>query len=254
MKVVILCGGEGTRMREQTEKIPKPLIEIGGRPILWHIMKMYSSYGFNDFILCLGYKGGLIKKYFVEHEWRISNFTLNTKKSEINYHNRVTDEWKITFVDTGIGTTKGERIKKIKDYIEDDDFFVAYGDDVSDVNIKDVLKFHKKHGKVVTLTTINPHTNFGLLKLNEKGDVVGFKEKPRLEQWINAGFFVFNRKVFDYLKDGWELEDEVFRELAKKRQLKAYQHDGFWACMNTFKDMVELNSMWDTGTAPWKVW
>jgi glucose-1-phosphate cytidylyltransferase len=233
MKVVILCGGKGTRLKELTEEVPKPLVEIGGKPILWHIMKIYSHYGFNDFILCLGYKARMISEYF-----------------EKNNH----ENWSIEFVDTGEDSNKGQRIKKVEKYIEDENFFVAYGDDVSDVNIKKLLEYHKKNGNIVTLTAINPESQFGIIELNQKNEILEFKEKPKLDYWINGGFFVFSRKIFDYLKDDNDLEKEAFETLARERQICAFKHDGFWKCMNTFKDTIELNELWADGKSPWKTW
>ena len=232
MKTVILCGGKGTRLRELTEEIPKPLVEIGGKPILWHLMKIYSHYGFNDFILCLGYKGELIKEYF----------SRNNKEN-----------WKITFVDTGEDANKAERIKKVQKYIKDDNFFVAYGDDVCDVNVKKVLDLHLKKGKIVTLTAVNLLSPFGVMEVNENDEVTEFKEKPKLDYWMNGGYFVFNKKIFNYLKEGYDLEKEAFEELAKEKQIAAFKHHGFWKSMNTFKDVVELNELWERGNAPWKV-
>ena len=232
MKTVILCGGKGTRLRELTEEIPKPLVEIGGKPILWHLMKIYSHYGFNDFILCLGYKGELIKEYF----------SRNNKEN-----------WKITFVDTGEEANKAERIKKVQKYIKDDNFFVAYGDDVCDVNVKKVLDLHLKKGKIVTLTAVNLLSPFGVMEVNENDEVTEFKEKPKLDYWMNGGYFVFNKKIFNYLKEGYDLEKEAFEELAKEKQIAAFKHHGFWKSMNTFKDVVELNELWERGNAPWKV-
>ena len=232
MKVVILCGGKGTRLKEYTEEIPKSLVEIGDIPILGHIMKIYSHHGFNDFILCLGYKGNKIKEYF-----------LNNK-----------EDWNIEFVDTGENSTKSERLLKIKDYITEDNFLVAYGDDVSDVNIREVLEFHKKSKKIVTLTSIPLYSQFGIVKTNEKNEVIRFEEKPRLEgYWFNGGFFVFKKEIFDYLDKG-ELEDDVFKYLAAQNQVVTFKHEGFWKCMNTFKDTQELNDLWKKGKASWKVW
>ena len=232
MKTVILCGGKGTRLRELTEEIPKPLVEIGGKPILWHLMKIYSHYGFNDFILCLGYKGELIKEYF----------SRNNKEN-----------WKITFVDTGEEANKAERIKKVQKYIKDDNFFVAYGDDVCDVNVKKVLDLHLKKNKVVTLTAVNLLSPFGVMEVNDNDEVTEFKEKPKLDYWMNGGYFVFNKKIFNYLKEGYDLEKEAFEELAKEKQIAAFKHHGFWKSMNTFKDVVELNELWENNDAPWKV-
>ncbi len=232
MKTVILCGGEGTRLREYTESIPKPLVEVGGKPVLWHIMKAYHHYGHGDFVLLLGYKGEKIKEYFEKNN----------------------DEgWKIEFVDTGEKSSKAERLMQAKKHISDDDFLLAYGDDVSDVNIKKVVEMHRKNGKTVTLTAVNPESQFGILQLS--GEIVtGFAEKPKLDYWINGGFFAMRSRIFGYLKKGNELEDETFRELAQEKEIIAYRHKGFWKCMNVFKDAVELNEMWEKGNAPWKVW
>ena len=194
-KVGILCGGKGTRLIEHTEEIPKPLVQIGDKPILWHIMKIYSHYGYKDFILCLGYKGEKIKEYFREN-----------KESD----------WNITAVDTGENSNKGERLMKVKDLIDNDTFFLAYGDDVSDLNLNEIFEYHKSNGKTVTLTGINPESQFGILELSSDNEVLAFKEKPKLEHWINGGFFVVNKKIFDHMQDGWDLETETFEDLAKK--------------------------------------
>lgn len=231
MQVVILCGGEGTRLSEYTYKIPKPLVDIGGKPILWHIMQFYKHQGFNDFILCLGYKGEKIKEYFKD------------KKG-----------FNITFVDTGLKSNKAERIKQVEKYITDDEFFVAYGDDLSNIELKKLLEHHKNKNKIVTLTTIRPYSQFGILQLNEDGTVNGFKEKPKLDCWINGGFFVFNKKIFQYLKREGDLEKEIFKQLAEENQISAFKHEDFWICMNTFKDTLELNKLWDDNKAKWKIW
>jgi len=228
MQVVVLCGGKGTRLSEYTEKIPKPLIEVGGKPILLHIMEMYSHYGHKEFILCLGYKGNDIKEYF--------------KK----FH-----EFNIKFIDTGIDSNKAERIMKVKKYIKDEDFFVTYGDDLSDVNINLLLRFHKKNRKVVTLTAVDLVSPFGILEINKKFEVMDFKEKPKLNHLMNGGFYVFNKKIFDYIKNGYDLERETFGELAKKRMICALHHKGFWKSMNMLKDVIELNEMFANGKTPW---
>lgn len=225
MQVVILCGGGGTRLLPRTEEVPKPLIPVGERPILWHIMKIYSQHNHKDFILCLGYLGNKIKEYFQ-----------NPKNVE--------KDWNITFVDTGLKTNKGERLKKVKDYIKDENFLVSYGDDISDVNINDVIKFHEQNNKIATLTSVNPICQFGVLDVNDNAEIIGFKEKPKLEYWINAGYFVFNKSIFDYIKEGWDLEKETFESLARDRQISAFKHKGFWRSMNTLKDVMELNEMW----------
>ena len=225
MQVVILCGGKGTRLFPKTENIPKPLIQIGGKPILWYIMKTYSKHGHKDFILCLGYLGNKIKEYFQ-----------NPKNIE--------KDWKITFVNTGLNTKKGDRLRKIRNYIKEDNFLVAYGDDVSDVNINEIIDFHKQNGKIATLTAINPVYQFGLIRMNEEKEITGFEEKPKLEHWINGGYFVFNKKIFDHMEEGWDLEKETFESLVKKKELCAFEHSGFWKSMNTLKDSVELNELW----------
>lgn len=228
MQVVVLCGGKGTRLSEYTDKIPKPLIQIGNKPILWHIVQMYKSFGHKDFIFCLGYKGNRIKEYF---------------KNEKGV--------KIEFVDTGVNTNKAERVYKIKKLINGDDFFVTYGDDLSNVNIKKLCEFHKKNKKIVTLTAINLESPFGILDFNKKGEITGFKEKPRLDYFMNGGFYVFNKKVFNYIKKGYDLEKDVLADLAKIRQVAAFKHKGFWKSMNTLKDVIELNELHKKGIMPW---
>jgi glucose-1-phosphate cytidylyltransferase len=233
MKVVILCGGEGLRLREYTEKLPKPLIEIGGKPILWHIMKIYSHYGYSNFILCLGYKGNQIKEYF--------------RKNNHDFGN-------IIFIDTGLKSNKAERLKEVEKFIDGENFFLAYGDDVSNVNIKKILEFHLKNKKIATITTVNLVSQYGILKLNEKNEITDFEEKPVLDYWVNGGFFVLNKKIFSRIKKGMELEDDVFRKLSKMREISAFKHKGFWKSMNTLKDVKELNDIWESGRAPWRVW
>ncbi|MBI4173923.1 MAG: NTP transferase domain-containing protein [Candidatus Aenigmarchaeota archaeon] len=231
MQVAIFCGGRGSRLYPYTENIPKPLIEIGGKPILWHVMKIFSHYGHNDFILCLGYLGEKIRQHFAGQK----------------------EGWNIEFVDTGMDTTKAGRLLKIADLISDD-FFVAYGDDVSDVDVRKLYAFHKDHGKTATLTAVNPYSQYGIIEINAEMQVVDFKEKPRLDKWINGGFFVFKRAIFEHLGNGGELETQVFAELSRKRELMAYQHHGYWGSVNTFKDVLDLNGMWNSGKASWKVW
>ena len=233
MKVVILCGGKGERLREHTEAIPKPLVEIGNKPILWHIMKCYSYYGFNKFVLCLGYKGEKIKDYF-------------------NGNNE--EGWDIEFADTGQETNTGGRIKKIEKYIETEDFMATYGDGVSDINIKELIDYHKKHEKTATMTCINLRSNFGLVDINNNNIVTGFEEKPFMTMWINGGFFVFNKKIFSYLDESSILERTPMERLAKDGQLVAYKYNGFWECMDTYKDTRILNEAFDRGQAKWMVW
>lgn len=256
MKVVILCGGKGTRMRDMTEFIPKPLVQIGGKPIIWHIMKTYAQYGFTDFILCLGYKGSMIKEYFVHHDWMNNDFTLNlrsNKKTIVNHSNQLED-WNVTFVDTGLETMTGGRIKRVEPYIGEEEFMVTYGDGVANIDINKLLAQHKKMGKIATLTAIHPMSQFGVLEATDSL-VKSFKEKPRLDGIINGGFFVFNRKIFSYLKeDSTILEEEPLRTLTREQQLALYEHHEFWKCMDTPKDAADLNRMWDENKAEWKVW
>jgi glucose-1-phosphate cytidylyltransferase len=228
MKTVIFCGGRGIRLSEHTFDVPKPMIPIGGKPVLWHIMKYYSSFGFNEFILCLGYKGEKIREYFSK------------------------SEWDITMVDTGEDSLKSERLLKVKDLVGET-FFVAYGDDLTDANIKSVLEYHKKKGKVATLTATRPVSQYGIINIDNSDNVTSFEEKPAMKEWINGGFFVFNKEIFDYFRKGWELENEIFKSLAEKRQICAYRHNGFWKCMNTLKDVNELNDLWNNNP-PWKKW
>ncbi len=256
MKVVILCGGKGTRLNEKTESLPKPLIEIGGRPILWHIMKIYSAYGFNDFVLCLGYKAQKIKSYFMESEsWRYQDFALDLTNGqpEVKVLQTRPEKWKISFVDTGEETNTGGRIKKIEPLIDESTFMVTYGDGVSDLDIRKLLEFHRVQGKTGTVTAVNPPSQFGLLDI-QNGNVRSFREKPAMNQWINGGFFVFEKKFFDYLGENDVLEQSPLERLSKEGGLSAYCHEGYWKCMDTYKDTLVLNETWEKGKAPWKVW
>jgi len=254
MKVVILCGGKGTRMREETEYRPKPLVDIGGKPIIWHIMKIYSSYGFNDFILCVGYKGEMIKQYFVDMYWRNNDFTLHSDgDKKIEYHTKEEDNWNITIVDTGIETMTGGRLKQVEKYIDDEEFMFTYGDGLSNVNILKLLAFHREKNRIGTLTGINPISSFGVMEV-EDGIINAFKEKPVLKDWINGGFMVFNKKVFEYLpNEDCFFEQEPIRKLAKDKQLAVYEHNGFWAAIDTFKDVEAINKLWDKGDHLWTV-
>lgn len=258
MKVVILCGGLGTRLREETEFRPKPMVNIGNRPILWHIMKIYSHYGIKDFILALGYKGEMIKNYFYHYEIMNNDVTIELGRPEqINIH-QCHDEigWKITLADTGENSLKGARLKKIQKYISEDIFMTTYGDGVANIDINALLAFHQRHGKLATLTGINPASRFGELSLI--GDQVkSFQEKPKGgDRFINGGFFVFNRKVFDYLTEDQNCDFEYgpLEKIAQEGQLMVYKHQGFWACMDTLRDMDYLNSLWDKNQAEWKIW
>ena len=254
VKTVILCGGKGTRLREQTEKVPKPLVEIGGIPILVHIMKIYSHYGFNDFVLCLGYKGDEIKKYFRDYIFSKGDMKMDLEKDEIKSLVSEKENWKITFVDTGLETQTGGRIKKIKEHIDGDDFFCTYGDGLSQVDLKELLEFHQKNGKIATMTCVQPASPFGMIKFGEDNVITESKEKPPLNQWINGGFFVFSNKIFDHIGDNEILEKEVFDKLVEEKEICAFPFDGFWDCMDTFKDNQVLNEMWKKSEAPWKVW
>ncbi|HON05138.1 MAG TPA: glucose-1-phosphate cytidylyltransferase [Candidatus Ratteibacteria bacterium] len=256
-KVVILCGGRGTRMEEETEFRPKPLVEIGGRPILWHIMKTYAYYGFDDFILCLGYKGRMIKEYFLNYEMMNSDFTLTLGSNNIKIYNRSDEKnWKITFADTGEAAQTGARIKRIEKYINEELFMLTYGDGLSDINIRKLLEFHKSHGKIGTISGVHPSSRFGELVVSGN-EVVKFGEKPQVKEgFVNGGFFVFHRKFFNYLRedDDCFLEKEPLENLAKDGQLEAYLHTGFWQCMDTRRERDILNNLWNSGKAPWKVW
>lgn len=259
MKCVILCGGIGTRLREETEYRPKPMVNIGPRPILWHIMKIYAGYGHTEFILPLGYKGDMIKDYFRNYELMNADVTIALGKPDGITLHQTHDEtgWKITLVDTGEKTLKGARVKKIQKYVGRKGFLMTYGDGVSDVDIDKLVRFHKSHGKIATVTGINPLARFGELQV--KNDIVAsFREKPRNMEssLISGGFFVFENKVFDYLSedDLCDLEYGALERLASEGQLMVYKHDGFWYCMDTLRDVEALNKMWNEGNAPWKIW
>lgn len=257
MKAVILAGGLGTRISEESHLKPKPMIEIGGKPILWHIMKIYSSYGINDFIICLGYKGYYIKEYFAHYFLHESDVTFDFRNDNKQIiHTQHAEPWKVTLVDTGLNTMTGGRVKRIKDYVNNETFMLTYGDGVSDVNITNLLDCHKKHQKIATVTSVQPEGRFGALGLNEKNEVLGFKEKPQGEMgWINGGFFVLEPKIFGYIAGDTTLfEREPLEQLAKENELVAHKHQGFWLPMDTLRDKERLESLWDSGKAPWKVW
>lgn len=252
--VVILCGGTGTRLREETEFKPKPLVAIGGMPILWHIMKHYGGYGFKRFVLCLGYKGHLIKEFFLNYPWMANDLTLHLKKHKQTIHpSHPVEDWEITFAETGQTTPTGGRVSKIAKYIDVDTFCVTYGDGLSDVNLDHLLDFHRKHKKTATLTAIHPMSPFGVIEA-DNGLARTFKEKPRLEGLINGGFFAFNRDIFKSLRHDSVLEEEPLRDLAARQKLSVYEHNGFWMCMDTFKDVERLNSMWTQNERPWVTW
>ncbi|WP_238883209.1 glucose-1-phosphate cytidylyltransferase [Clostridium sp. YIM B02551] len=255
MKAVIFCGGKGTRMREETEYRPKPLVLVGGKPILWHIMKLYSHYGIDEFILCLGYKGDMIKQYFMEMYWRNNDFTLNINgHKEIEYHTVEKEKWKITFVDTGLETLTGGRLKKIEPYIDEDSFMLTYGDGLSDVNLNQLINYHNSKGKIATLTGVHPISNYGLMEI-EDGIVKAFREKPVLKDLVNGGYMVLNKEIFSYLpSEDCMFEQEPLINLAADTQLTVYEHNGYWTAIDTFKDVESVNKMCENGEIPWKVW
>ncbi len=257
MKVVILCGGLGTRMREETEFRPKPLVHIGPRPVLWHIMKNYAHFNHRHFVLCLGYRGDMIKEYFLNYEAMSSDFTIRLgDRTGITHHGTHTEQdFDVTLADTGQNTMTGGRIKRIQRYIDNETFLCTYGDGLADVDIGELVAFHKNHGRIATLTTMKPRSRFGILKLDGAGRVEHFHEKPVLDDWVNAGFFVFNRQVFDYLgDDDCILEREPLEQLAGDDQLMAFRHEGCFYTMDTYREYKALNEMWESGQVPWKVW
>jgi glucose-1-phosphate cytidylyltransferase len=256
VQVVLLAGGMGTRLREETEYRPKPMVEIGGRPILWHIMKNFATQGHNEFILCLGYKGDFIKDYFLNYESRASDITLSLGSKTVRSLHNTSDEssWTITLANTGLLTPTGGRISKINQYITGDKFLCTYGDGLANVDLEALLAFHDSHGKIATVTTVQPTNRFGALELNSEGLVTRFNEKPKSENWINGGFFVFDKRIFSYLSDSSTLEQEPLNQLVKDEQLVAFKHLGFWQPMDTYRESTELNEMWDKGNAPWKTW
>ena len=260
MKVVVLCGGRGTRLREETEYRPKPMVPIGNRPILWHIMKTYAHYGFNDFILCLGYKGDQIKEYFRNYLWNTCDTTLRLgHDAEVKFHTRHSEEsWTVTLAETGEDTMTAGRLKRIQRYIGDDETFLfTYGDGVGDVDIPGAVAFHRAHGRLLTLTAVHPPGRFGELALTEGGAVREFNEKPQAEGgWINGGYFVASAKIFNRLEDsdGVMFEQAPMKKLAAEDQLRAHGHTGFWQPMDTYQEFLLLNRLWNEGHAPWKVW
>ncbi|ONI44106.1 glucose-1-phosphate cytidylyltransferase [Candidatus Epulonipiscioides gigas] len=257
MKVVILAGGFGTRISEESHLRPKPMIEILGVPILWHIMKSYSIYGFNEFIICCGYKGHVIKQYFADYYMHRSDMTFDfTNNNSITIHNNIAEPWKVTVVDTGIDTMTGGRIKRIQRYIGDETFFVTYGDGVSDINIKELLKFHQLHNKIVTITAVRPEGRFGILDIDKNNIIHSFREKSQSDMsWINGGFMVCNPEIFNYISgDKITFEREPLENIAQQDQLIAYKHRGFWQCMDTMRDKLYLEELLEKGIAPWKKW
>lgn len=257
MKVVILAGGFGTRISEESHLKPKPMIEIGDKPILWHLMKYYSSFGFNDFIICLGYKSYVVKEFFDDYYLHTSDITFDFRNGSKEIHNNFAEPWKITLVDTGLNTMTGGRIKRIKNFIGDETFMLTYGDGVSNVDLDKLLKFHKESGKIATLTAIQPGGRFGMLDINENNSIESFREKSKEDGgWINGGFMVLNPEIFNYINNGdaTVFEKEPLEKLAEEGELNAYKHHGFWQCMDTMRDKELLEKLIKEGKAPWKVW
>jgi glucose-1-phosphate cytidylyltransferase len=257
MKTVILCGGLGTRLREETEYRPKPMVEIGGKPILWHIMKTYAHFGFTEFVLCLGYRGNMIKEYFLNYRPMVSDFSiiLGSRGEQLRYHSDHEErDFSVTMVDTGLETLTGGRLKRVEPYVDGETFMATYGDGLADIDIARLLQFHRSHGKTATVTAIRPTSRFGGLEIGPDHQVLSFKEKPRSEEWISGGFFVFERRMFECLDENCTLEQEPLSELAQRGELMAYPHDGFWHAMDTYREYKYLNELWDQRQAPWKVW
>ncbi|MFT3907932.1 MAG: glucose-1-phosphate cytidylyltransferase [Ferruginibacter sp.] len=258
MKVVIFAGGLGTRISEETGTRPKPMVEIGGKPILWHIMKSYANYGFNEFIICLGYKGYMIKEYFMNYFLHNADLTVDLQNNQVEFHNSNSEKFKVTLVETGLNTKTAGRLKAVQSYIGNEDFMLTYGDGVCDVNLKDLVEYHKKHGKIATVTAIALEARFGGMDLDKDGKVIDFREKAKDEnKWINGGFFVLNPGVFKYLEGDMSnmmWEDEPLERLTKDNQLQAYKHSGFWKCMDALRDKIELEDLWQNGQAKWKTW
>jgi glucose-1-phosphate cytidylyltransferase len=256
MKVLILAGGFGSRLSEETDIRPKPMAEIGGKPILWHIMKHYSFYGFNEFVILLGYKGYYIKEYFANYFLHQSDVTIDLSNNKMQVHNNSSEPWKVTLLDTGLNTMTGGRVKRAKEFINNETFMLTYGDGVSDINLHQLLSFHKQHGKAITMTSVQPEGRFGALEIDANNRVLSFMEKPKGDgSWINGGFFVCEPKVLDYIEaDETIFEREPLENLAKDGELFTYRHQGFWKCMDTLRDKNQLNELWNSNQAKWKIW
>ncbi len=257
MKIILLAGGFGTRISEESHLKPKPMIEIGNMPILWHIMKLYSHYGFNEFVICAGYKQEVIKQWFANYFIHSSDITFDfTKGDEVIVHHQNSEQWKVTVVDTGLNTMTGGRVKRIREYVGDEPFMLTYGDGVSDVNIEALFNYHKSHGKIGTMTVYNAGQRFGVIDMDESSTIHSFREKSKDDgSLINIGFMVMNPEIFDYIKDDTIMfEKEPLEALASMGELKAYRHDGYWQCMDTKRDHEGLNKLWEEGKAPWKIW
>ena len=258
MKVVILCGGKGTRLREETEFRPKPMVDIGGRPILWHIMKLYAHFGYHQFVLCLGYRGHVIKEYFLNYDALNNDFTIAlSSPPEVEYHLQHREQqFRVTLVDTGLETMTGGRVKRVASFIEDEHFMVTYGDGLADLDLGRLVEFHRQHGRLATITAVRPISRFGILDVADGGAVKSFSEKPASPGWASAGFFVFHRDALRYFDDAPScvMEREPLERLTADGQLMAYRHDGFFFAMDTYREYCELNALWDGGRPPWKVW
>jgi glucose-1-phosphate cytidylyltransferase len=256
MKVVILAGGLGTRLSEETDVKPKPMVEIGGKPILWHIMKIYSHYGFNEFIICLGYKGYIIKEYFANYYRHLSDITIDLSNDSIQIHNTTAEPWKITMIETGHDTMTGGRVKRIQKYTDGKPFMLTYGDGVGEIDIRALVEFHKVNKRLLTVTAVQPSGRFGALNLSDSSEVKSFMEKPKGDgAWINGGFFVCQPEVFNYIKDDTTIfEREPMENIASENQMMAFKHAGFWRPMDTLRDKNELNQYWERGEAKWKLW
>lgn len=252
MQTIILCGGMGTRMKEETEFKPKPMVLIGGKPMLWHIMKIYRHFGHNNFILALGYKAEIIKNYFIDQKAFLNDFTLDVQKNDIYFHNNNCDDFKITFAETGDESQTGERILRVKKYITDNEFMLTYGDGLSDIDIAKLIDFHKKQASIGTMTGVHPSSKYGLVKIDEeKNLVINFEQKPMMFDYVNGGFMVFKKEALNFFDEG-PMEEGLIR-MAKNNQLSIYKHEGFWKSMDTYREMLEFNEMWNKGR-PWAVW
>jgi len=257
MKALILAGGFGTRLSEETDIKPKPMVEVGGKPILWHIMKTYSHYGINEFVIMLGYKGYYIKEYFANYFLHQSDVTINMLNGDMEVHNNSSEPWKVTLLDTGLNAMTGARVKKAKEHIGNKPFMLTYGDGVADIDIQETLAFHQQHGKLMTMTSAQPEGRFGALNINKNDQVTTFEEKPKGDgSWINAGYFVCQPEVLDYINNGDDVifEQEPLRRLAQDAEIFTYKHKGFWMPMDTLRDKTKLNEMYESGNAPWVVW
>ncbi len=251
MKTVILCGGRGTRLKEETEYKPKPMVIVGAKPILWHIMKIYSHHGYREFVLALGYKGQAIKEFFLNERAYSSDFTLCTSSGAVDYHQQHADDFRVTFADTGADSLTGERLRRVRKYLGDGEFMVTYGDGVADIDVADLVRAHRRYGTLATITGVHPTSKYGLLRSDERDRVQHFSQKPTLGDFVNGGFMVMSPGVFEYMDDGM-IEDALIR-MAADQQLSVYRHDGFWKAMDTYQEMEELNRLWDA-ERPWAVW